>query len=147
MDNLELLYKPLSVSRTGSGARLIVASNRVPVPTASGVPAAGGLAVALQSALRSRGGVWFGWSGKTSQDIDPAPQLRTLGPISFAVSDLTRRDVAEFYHGFANRTLWPICHYRLDLARHSEGDAAGYFRVNEFFARRLEKMLRADDII
>ncbi len=147
MINLDLLYSPPPEIRAGSNGRLIVVSNRVPVPTISGVPAAGGLAVALQSALRSRGGVWFGWSGKTSQDIDPAPQVRTLGPISFAVSDLTRRDIAEYYHGFANRTLWPICHYRLDLASHSEGDAAGYFRVNEFFARRLVKMLRADDVI
>jgi len=147
MINLDLLYSPLPETRARSNDRLVVVSNRVPVPTAGGVPAAGGLAVALQSALRSRGGLWFGWSGKTSQDIDAAPQTRTLGPISFAVSDLTRRDMAEYYHGFANRTLWPICHYRLDLARHSESDAAGYFRVNELFARRLVKMLRADDVI
>ena len=147
MINLDLLYSPLPETSARSNGRLVVVSNRVPVPTAGGVPAAGGLAVALQSALRSRGGLWFGWSGKTSQDADAAPQTRTLGPISFAVSDLTRRDMAEYYHGFANRTLWPICHYRLDLARHSESDAAGYFRVNELFARRLVKMLRADDVI
>ena len=147
MINLDLLYSPLPETRARSNDRLVVVSNRVPVPTSGGVPAAGGLAVALQSALRSRGGLWFGWSGKTSQDIDAAPQTRTLGPVSFAVSDLTRRDMAEYYHGFANRTLWPICHYRLDLARHSESDAAGYFRVNELFARRLVKMLRADDVI
>ncbi len=147
MVNLDLLYKPVSSSHKSTSGRLVVVSNRVPVPSASGVPAAGGLAVALQSALRSRGGVWFGWSGKTCQEEDPAPQTRTLGPISFVVSDLTRRDIAEYYHGFANSTLWPICHYRLDLARHSEGDAAGYFRVNAFFARRLAAMLRPDDIV
>jgi trehalose 6-phosphate synthase len=130
---------------------LIVVSNRVPVPSASGVPAAGGLAVALQSALRSRGGVWFGWSGKIAQDADAAaetpPAVRTLGPVSFAVSDLTRRDVDEYYHGFANRALWPICHYRLDLAHLSERDVEGYFRVNEFFARRLARMLRPGDLV
>ncbi len=147
MVNLDLLYKPVFEKRSNAGGRLIVVSNRVPVPSATGAPAAGGLAVALQSALRSRGGVWFGWSGKTSQEVDPAPQTRTLGPISFVVSDLTRRDIAEYYHGFANRTLWPVCHYRLDLARHSDGDAAGYFRVNAFFARRLARMLRPDDIV
>ena len=147
MINLDLLYSPPPEISAKVNDRLVVVSNWVPVPTSGGVPAAGGLAVALQSALRSRGGLWFGWSGKTSQDADATPQTRTLGPISFAVSDLTRRDIAEYYHGFANRTLWPICHYRLDLARHSESDAAGYFRVNELFARRLVKMLRADDVI
>lgn len=44
-------------------SRVIVVSNRV--PEANGKPAAGGLAVALQSALRESGGLWFGWSGRT----------------------------------------------------------------------------------
>ncbi len=147
MVNLDLLYKPLSVSRFESMGRLIVASNRVPVPTVSGVPAAGGLAVALQAALLGRGGVWFGWSGKIAQDPDVEPHVRTVGPVSFAVCDLTRRDVEEYYHGFANRALWPICHYRLDLARLSERDVEGYFRVNASFAARLAKMLRPSDIV
>jgi trehalose 6-phosphate synthase len=147
MVSLELLYKPMSVSCSGADARLAIVSNRVPVPASSGAPAAGGLAVALQAALRLRGGIWFGWSGKISQDLDRPPNIQTFGPITFAVSDLTRRDIEEYYHGFANRALWPICHYRLDLANFSERDAAGYFRVNEFFARRLAKMLRPDDIV
>jgi trehalose 6-phosphate synthase len=147
MVNLELLYKPAPINRAPSNGRLIIVSNRVPVPSGSGVPAAGGLAVALQAALKSRGGVWFGWSGKTSSDPDREPQLRNVGQIAFATSDLARRDIEEYYHGFSNRALWPACHYRLDLAHFSERDAAGYFRVNEFFARRLAKMVRADDVI
>ncbi len=147
MVSLELLYKPVSVSCSGEEARLVIVSNRVPMPVSSGAPAAGGLAVALQAALRSRGGIWFGWSGKISPDVEPPEHIQAFGPITFAVSDLNRRDIEEYYHGFANRALWPICHYRLDLANLSERDAAGYFRVNEFFARRLAKMLRPDDIV
>lgn len=145
MVHLELLYKPLASDRKGSSGRLVVVSNRVPVPTSE--PAAGGLAVALQAGLKTRGGVWFGWSGKMSQDLDPALQVRTFGSISYAVSDLSRRDIDEYYHGFANGVVWPICHYRLDLANLSARDASGYFRVNEQFARRLAKMLRPDDIV
>src|SRR5690606_12657276 len=49
--------------------RLIVVSNRVPVPTSKGSTAtAGGLAVALEAALKAHGGLWFGWSGKTSSE-------------------------------------------------------------------------------
>jgi trehalose 6-phosphate synthase len=147
MVHLELLYKHTGINRNGSSGRLVVVSNRVPLPSSSTGPCAGGLAVALESALKARGGVWFGWSGKTSEENDPAPQLRTFGSISYAVSDLSRRDVEQFYHGFANRVLWPICHYRLDLADLSECNDAAYFRVNEQFARRLAKMLRPDDII
>ena len=43
--------------------------------------------------------------------------------------------------------LWPILHYRLDLAEFTRRDLGGYFRVNEFFASNLEKLLKPDDVI
>jgi trehalose 6-phosphate synthase len=69
------------------------------------------------------------------------------GPVTFAVSDLAKRDLDEYYAGFANRALWPICHYRLDLAQFDRRHAAAYFRVNEFFARKLARLLRGDDVV
>ena len=147
MVHLELLYKPAAISRGKTDSRLVVVSNRVPLPTSSVAPAAGGLAVALQAALKPRGGLWFGWSGKTSEESGPATQCRTVGSLTYAVCDLSRRDIEQYYCGFANRALWPICHYRLDLANLSECNAAAYFRVNEQFARELHKLLRRDDII
>ncbi len=147
MDHLELLYKPAAIVPERSKGRLVVVSNRVALPACSATPAAGGLAVALEAALKARGGLWFGWSGEACKESEPVPQLRTNGSLSFAVSGLSRRDIEQYYQGFANRALWPICHYRLDLADLSECNAAAYFRVNEQFARQLHKMLRQDDII
>jgi trehalose 6-phosphate synthase len=140
--------RPILAAKIGpKTGRLVVVSNRVPVPTASGTPAAGGLAVALDAALKARGGLWFGWSGKTNDMPESATSLRSYGPVSYAVADLSRRDLEEFYHGFANRALWPICHYRLDLAEYSAQHTAGFFRVNGSFARRLAKLLDEGDAI
>jgi trehalose 6-phosphate synthase len=148
MINLELLYKPAAINLEKPDARLVVVSNRVPLPAATGAaPAAGGLAVALEAALKARGGLWFGWSGKTSKDSSLALQSRTVGPITYAVSDLSDLDIEQYYCGFANQALWPICHYRLDLANLSECNAAAYFRVNEQFARQLYPLLRPNDTI
>ncbi len=128
--------------------RLVVVSNRVTLPQKSGDAPAGGLAVALQAALEERGGIWMGWSGKSSGTKEPAPlEMRTHGNITYALTDLTRTDVEEYYHGFANRVLWPICHYRLDLAEYGRKEMAGYFRVNRFFAERLAPLLQEDDIV
>jgi trehalose 6-phosphate synthase len=128
--------------------RLIVVSNRVPLPDKSGTAPAGGLAVALQSALEKRGGVWLGWSGKSTGEGEAGPlQSHTVGNIDYALTDLTARDVEEYYQGFANRVLWPICHYRLDLAEYGRREMAGYFRVNRFFADRLVPLLAPDDLI
>ncbi len=153
MGHLELLCNPAGLSRKETvgplNGRLVVVSNRVTCPAsgAGRTPAAGGLAVALESVLKAHGGLWFGWSGETGDDSGCVPRLSTHGGISFAVADLSRRDIDEYYHGFANRALWPICHYRLDLANLSESCAEAYFRVNAQFACQLHKLLRPEDVI
>jgi trehalose 6-phosphate synthase len=48
---------------------------------------------------------------------------------------------------FANRVLWPLLHYRLDLAEYSRRDLTGYMRVNNHFATELHKLLRPDDVV
>ncbi|QND49329.1 alpha,alpha-trehalose-phosphate synthase (UDP-forming) [Rhizobium lusitanum] len=128
-------------------SRLIVISNRVSVPDKKGT-AAGGLAVALRAALEEHGGIWMGWSGNSSGDKEPEPLVMTdHGNITYALTDLTQTDVEEYYHGFANRVLWPICHYRLDLAEYGRKEMDGYFRVNRFFAHRLAPLIKPDDVI
>ena len=129
-------------------SRLVVVSNRVPAKDMANVGAtAGGLAVALKAALAQRGGLWFGWSGATCRDEDNCLHTESDGKITYALLDLTERDIEEYYQGFANRALWPLFHYRLDLTDFSRDDMAGYFRVNEYFARTLAPLLRPDDVI
>ena len=127
--------------------RIIVVSNRVAVPQKGGGPAAGGLAVAVDAALRDRGGIWFGWSGRIADAPATAPEVTTKGRITYAVIDLTSEDFQEYYSGFANRVLWPILHYRVDLAEFSRTDLSGYIRVNRHFADHLEKIIRPDDVL
>jgi len=136
--------RPVAPMKKSGGSRLVVVSNRVGVP--DGSARAGGLEVAIRASLRRRGGVWFGWSGKVA-DQPAAPKTVEQENISYVTVDLRKDDYEEFYNGFANRVLWPILHYRLDLAEFSRRDLGGYFRVNEFFARNLEKLLRPDDTI
>jgi trehalose 6-phosphate synthase len=126
-------------------ARLVVVSNRVGIPDKS--VRAGGLEVAIRPTLRRRGGVWFGWNGHVADD-DPGPADTVERDIvSYVTVGLRKDDYEEFYNGFANRVLWPILHYRLDLAEFTRRDLSGYFRVNEFFARHLETLLKPDDVI
>jgi trehalose 6-phosphate synthase len=126
-------------------ARLVVVSNRVGVPDRSA--RAGGLEVALRPTLRRRGGLWFGWSGRVTERDPGDAKIVEHDNVAYATVDLREDDHQEFYNGFANRVLWPILHYRLDLAEFTRRDLGGYFRVNEFFAKRLEKVLRPDDVL
>jgi len=125
---------------------LVVVSNRVPVPK-DGSTKAGGLTVALEGALKQSGGLWFGWSGETVEEPSGEARIVQSGNITFAVLDLTKQDYDEYYAGFANRALWPVCHYRLDLVQIERHELNGYFRVNHAFAASLAPLLRPEDVI
>jgi trehalose 6-phosphate synthase len=128
-------------------ARLMVVSNRVSVPSGDGAKRAGGLEVALRPALQRNGGVWLGWSGKVRAADNLETRSVTHKNVEYIVTDLSKDDYNEYYNGFANRVLWPILHYRLDMAEFARRDLSGYFRVNDHFATELEKIIRDDDVI
>ncbi|MFH5776460.1 trehalose-6-phosphate synthase [Paracoccus sp. NGMCC 1.201697] len=125
-------------------SRLVVVSNRLPA-LGKGV-AAGGLAVALEAALKDEDGLWLGWSGKTNDEA-AAPRLQVEGRVTYAALDLTQEDIAGYYEGISNSVLWPLCHYRADLLEYSRGDMDRYLAVNDKFADALLPMLRPDDLI
>jgi len=128
-------------------SRLVVVSNRVPAVKQSRPGAEGGLTVAVRAALKERGGIWFGWSGKILERDYGQPNQTTSGKITYATIDLTQRDYDDYYVGFANSTLWPLFHYRLDLAEFAQRSWAGYQRVNTLFAHRLQPLLEDDDLV
>ena len=127
--------------------RLILVSNRVAIPTESGAHRAGGLEVVLAPTLKRYSGVWFGWSG----NVVPRDQVTTKtiekSKQSYVLTDLSEDDYQEFYSGFANRVLWPILHYRIDLAEFTRRDLSGYLRVNQHFADELSKVILPSDLI
>jgi len=129
-------------------ARLIVVSNRVATPTET-KGSAGGLAVGVFGALKDAGGVWFGWSGDVVSETvaNAGPTLAEEGTVTFATAGLTKKDYDQYYRGFSNATLWPIFHYRNDLARYERDEYAGYRRVNAWLAHKLIKLIQPDDMI
>ncbi len=127
-------------------SRLVVVSNRVADP-ADARARAGGLAVALQDALRVRGGIWFGWSGHVVADPPNKPSIVKAGQVVYATMDLSRSMYNAYYNGYANRALWPLFHYRLDLTAFSQQNSSGYLQVNRQFAEQLIPLLKRDDLI
>jgi len=128
-------------------SRLVVVSNRVARPAGGRAGSEGGLAVALRSALKENGGLWFGWSGKVTERAAATAEIAETGNITYATTDLTERDYDEYYNGFANSVLWPLFHYRLDLMSFNRRSLAGYQRVNAQFAQRLRPLLQPDDLV
>src|ERR1043166_903479 len=125
--------------------RLVAVSNRV-VPV-RGANQAGGLAVALVDALCQSHGLWFGWSGNLVASGPPAVKVREVDGTTQALIDLARDDFEAYYNGFANRCLWPMFHFRLDLSHYEQRYVDAYRRVNAQFAQALHPLLRPSDLI
>ena len=128
--------------------QLVIVSNRVAIPEKNAkARAAGGLEVAVEAALKHKTCTWFGWSGKVVAHSKIATHTVVHDKITYITLDLSKEDHQEYYNGFTNRVLWPILHYRVDLAEFSRRDLTGYLRVNDHFARELHEVLRPDDFI
>ncbi|HEY8573806.1 alpha,alpha-trehalose-phosphate synthase (UDP-forming) [Phenylobacterium sp.] len=127
--------------------RLIVVSNRVSPPNSKGEETVGGLAMALAAALREYSGLWFGWSGKTTPDFTGQLQMMKIDGVTTATIDIAEDDYDEYYNGYANKTLWPLLHYRTDLTAYDRAYGEGYERVNKRFAETLRPLIEKDDLI
>ncbi|MBI1186693.1 MAG: alpha,alpha-trehalose-phosphate synthase (UDP-forming) [Alphaproteobacteria bacterium] len=127
--------------------RLIAVSNRVSPPRELGESSAGGLAMALQAALKASDGMWFGWSGATIPEFTGKLSIERVHDVTIATVDLDHQDYEEYYAGYANATIWPLFHYRIDLTEYDRSFGEGYDRVNERFAETLTHLIAADDII
>ena len=126
-------------------SRLIVISNRVSRPNKSGNQ--GGLAVALAQALRESRGIWVGWSGEVTENFTGHIGFSEDEGVKTATIDLEEQDVDEYYNGYANKTLWPLFHFRIDLAEYARDFEGGYNRVNKRFADTTSPLIEPEDII
>ena len=112
--------------------RLIAYANRLPVARArqGWRPSAGGLVAALRPALEQEGGAWVGWNG----GADDVPHRVGDLALELCPVALSRRQVEEYYHGFANRTLWPLLHGLIEQPVYERRWWQAYRDVNERFA-------------
>jgi trehalose 6-phosphate synthase len=126
-------------------ARLVIVSNRVPIPKSRGA-AAGGLAVALRD-FATAGSLWFGWSGRLTAEPSPQPSILEARGVSYATIDLAPDVYRGFYVGFSNGVLWPLLHFRLGLMNFRREDYASYLAVNAAYADALVQLLAPDDMV
>ncbi len=132
-------------ARDLAGRKLIILSNREPYihkRSGAGVKVdrpAGGLTSALDDVLNVTGGTWVAWgSGSADRDsvdlddrvaVPPEQPAYTLKRVWLTVSE-----VENYYHGYANQVLWPLCHIALDRVYFRKRFWEDYVRANRSFA-------------
>jgi trehalose 6-phosphate synthase len=116
-------------------ARPVVAvANRLPVQhTDDGWELSpGGLVTALRPVMSSHSGAWVGWDGGAKGIPSTLPDMHVrLVPIG-----LSATQIRNYYHGFANATLWPLLHDAIEKPRFERSWWRTYRDVNAIFAER-----------
>ncbi len=138
-----------------TSGRLLIVSNRLPVAasmTPDGVrltPSSGGLATGLRPWHEQSAGLWIGWpgegswcSGEQRALLDRELDTRALVPVHLSPDQVDR-----FYHGFANRVLWPLFHYLIDRVPVNATGWKSYQEANEAFAEAVSAHYRPGDTI
>ncbi|WP_109508514.1 alpha,alpha-trehalose-phosphate synthase (UDP-forming) [Nocardioides speluncae] len=126
------------MTRTGS-ADLVIVANRLPVDRVTASDGSrqwrrspGGLVSALEPVMRANDGAWIGWPGDAGQDLKPfVDDGMSLVPVG-----LTADEIAEFYEGFSNGTLWPLYHDVVAKPEFHREWWEAYVAVNKRFAER-----------
>jgi trehalose 6-phosphate synthase len=99
------------------------------------------------SALKHTGGVWFGWSGDTSENPSQEPEVLTRGNVRFATIALKPAEFDAYYNGYCNGTLWPLFHYFPERFTHDQRQYEAYQAVNAQFARGLMRVIKPGDAV
>ncbi|GAB2545983.1 bifunctional alpha,alpha-trehalose-phosphate synthase (UDP-forming)/trehalose-phosphatase [Brachybacterium huguangmaarense] len=118
---------------------LVVVANRLPVDahvqedgTVQWVTSPGGLVTAMESVMRDvDSGAWVGWAGSPGD----APEPFEADGMSLYPVALSADDVALYYEGFSNATLWPLYHDVIADPEFHRTWWDAYVEVNERFAR------------
>ncbi len=120
-------------------ADLVVVANRLPVDRTVNPDGSvewrrspGGLVTAIQPVMRDNDGAWLGWSGGTEGETEPfVDDGLTLVPVP-----LSEQEIAEFYEGFSNSTLWPLYHDVVAKPEFHREWFDSYETVNQRFAQK-----------
>jgi trehalose 6-phosphate synthase/phosphatase len=134
--------------------RLLIVSNRLPITIQERKgelhvePSVGGLATGLRSWYKSSNTIWIGWAGVARREIERERDIaaRLASENCYPVL-LSEHDVEAYYHGFCNRTVWPLFHYFPIYAEYSEEFWRAYERVNMAFANVVAEIARPNNII
>ncbi|WP_231184573.1 trehalose-6-phosphate synthase [Haladaptatus sp. DYF46] len=137
---------------------LVLVSNREPyVHERDGdeirvVRPAGGLTSALDPMMASTGGTWVAWgSGDGDEEMSDENGCVRVPPDSPAYDlkrvSLTDEQVTNYYYGYSNQVLWPLCHSDTAKMTPKQEFWRHYRETNEHFADAIREQVDPSEAV
>lgn len=134
--------------------KLIIISNRLPVRAYKKDKdfrfslSEGGLATGLNSLCSSMERHWVGWpEAYPACEEDQVKITGRLATYNFHPVFLSPQQVHDYYEGYSNSVLWPLCHYFYSYVHYDTGYWEKYKEVNAIFCRVASEVIEPDDIV
>lgn len=134
--------------------KLYIISNRLPVKVAnidgtfSFVRSEGGLTTGLNSLQISCEKHWIGWPGLCADKEEEKTEITSkLDKMNFHPVFLTEGQIRDYYEGYSNSTIWPLCHYFYAYTLYKKCFWQAYKEVNQLFCDEICRVVRPGDVV
>ncbi|MGI6242932.1 MAG: bifunctional alpha,alpha-trehalose-phosphate synthase (UDP-forming)/trehalose-phosphatase [Prevotella sp.] len=135
--------------------KLIIVSNRLPVKakeTSQGhfefERSEGGLATGLSSLDSEYEQHWIGWPGvnvrrkSAIQEIEASLEKMNYHPVFLSTTQYN-----NYYEGYSNSTLWPLCHYFFPYSQQKRKFWEAYKEVNALFCEKVMQVVDNESVV
>lgn len=137
---------------------LIVVSNRLPVSVSRNGEGGftynhtnGGLGTAMSSLKLKDGYIWIGWPGIASDNLNEAEKSQIASHLMDNYGCVpvfqTEQQIADFYEGYSNDTLWPLFHYFPSYGSFKDQYWQAYKQVNQLYLNAIKEHAVEDSTI
>jgi trehalose 6-phosphate synthase/phosphatase len=135
--------------------KLIIIANRLPLKVNRNgdnelefVRSEGGLTTGLESLTMNLEKHWIGWPGTFAESEDEEVRITNyLERFNFHPVFLSPDQIQNYYEGYSNSILWPLCHYFYAYIEYESQYWNVYKQVNEIFSRTALSFIEPGDII
>ena len=140
------------ISCVNSYMKLYIISNRLPVKVTKEDEtfvfsrSEGGLATGLDSLQISYEKHWIGWPGICVDNEESKEEITfRLEGINFHPVFLSEIQIKNYYEGYSNSTIWPLCHYFFVYTLYRNSFWQSYQEVNQLFCDAICRVIRPGD--
>lgn len=134
--------------------KIVIIANRLPVKIERSDEgftierSEGGLATGLGSLETEAEKYWVGWPGiHTDDEMERQQITEKLHELKFHPVFLSNEQISNYYEGYSNSTIWPLCHYFFSYIEYKAEYWAAYREVNALFSRESLPFIENDDIV
>ena len=134
---------------------LYIISNRLPLKVSKSENngfvyerSEGGLATGLGSLQDFTDRHWIGWPGIFSDNEEDKKEISSeMLKEKFHPVFLSEEQILNYYEGYSNSMIWPLCHYFYTYIQYESKFWEAYQEVNRLFCEEAAKLLKPGDMV